>query len=396
MSSTTGAPVDYVQNFPGGEGMAQLASGILLVEDIDDGNLKVYSADYVEIATVAITQSVVLNSNRETLFCVGHTASSATPGLVQSVSPDGTIGAQTWDVGPGMSSIAPSRDNAILYYAAGTAAAAIQRWDLSLNIAMSNLAAGVADHTIRELFVLADNTILALYRDTSPTSSCFVRHYSAAGATLLDYTTQFSTSTGSDPHLALALDDPTSFWAWFKIAAGKSKFINVAVSDGTVNTSVEGWHFSSGLLDATASATPPAYFGHSESCTFVITTLGVSPPVDVETTVEIPRRLRRTPHLSNEQLWTFYHQLQIDLQAGVGLVTGQGSDPQVMLRWSDDGGRTWSSEQWASAGALGAYKTRALWRRLGRARDRVFEVVVNDLVPWMLAAGYIQVERGTS
>jgi hypothetical protein len=127
----------------------------------------------------------------------------------------------------------------------------------------------------------------------------------------------------------------------------------------------------------------------------VITMLGTA-PVSFTTTEVIPRRLRRTPHLSNEQLWTFYHQLQIDLQAGVGTTTGQGVNPQVMLRWSRDGGRTWSSEQWVSAGALGAYKTRALWNRLGRARDMVFEVVVSDPVPWMLAAGYIQVERGTS
>jgi hypothetical protein len=395
LSSTTGAPLDYVQDFPGGEGMAQLDSGILLVEDTDDANLKVYSPAYAEVATVAITESVALSSDRAALFYVGHTASSSTPGLVQTVDPVGAIGATTWDVGPGMSSLAPSRDNTILYYAAGTAAAAVQRWDLALNIAMSNLAAGVADHTIRELFVLADDTVLALYRDTSPTSTCFVRHYSAAGATLLDYTSQFTDSTGSDPHLAMAVDDPTSFWAWFKIADFKSRFINIAVSDGTINTTAEGWHFSSGLLDATASATPPAYFGHSESCTFVITMLGTA-PVSFTTTEVIPRRLRRTPHLSNEQLWTFYHQLQVDLQAGVGTTTGQGVTPQVMLRWSRDGGRTWSSEQWTSAGALGAYKTRALWRRLGRARDMVFEVVVSDPVPWMLAAGYIQVERGTS
>jgi hypothetical protein len=74
----------------------------------------------------------------------------------------------------------------------------------------------------------------------------------------------------------------------------------------------------------------------------------------------------------------FFDRLQIQFQPGVGLTTGQGSDPQAMLRWSNDGGSTWSNEHWRSIGALGKYRNRAIWRRLGSARDRVFEVVVSD------------------
>ena len=56
-------------------------------------------------------------------------------------------------------------------------------------------------------------------------------------------------------------------------------------------------------------------------------------------------------------------------------------NPQAMLRWSDDGGFTWSHEHWRSIGIQGAYKNRAKWNRLGRARDRVYEVTVSDPVP---------------
>jgi len=51
--------------------------------------------------------------------------------------------------------------------------------------------------------------------------------------------------------------------------------------------------------------------------------------------------------------------------------------PQVMLRWSDDGGHDWSNEHWVSIGRIGEYGTRAIWRRLGMTlalRDRVYEV----------------------
>ena len=61
----------------------------------------------------------------------------------------------------------------------------------------------------------------------------------------------------------------------------------------------------------------------------------------------------------------------------------QGEDPEVMLRWSDDGGHTWSNEHWVKMGKIGAYGYRAIWRRLGmtmKLRDRVYEVSGTDPV----------------
>lgn len=59
------------------------------------------------------------------------------------------------------------------------------------------------------------------------------------------------------------------------------------------------------------------------------------------------------------------------------------ADPQVMLRWSDDGGHTWSNEHWRSMGRIGEYGFRTIWRRLGmttKLRDRVYEVSQSDPV----------------
>ena len=80
---------------------------------------------------------------------------------------------------------------------------------------------------------------------------------------------------------------------------------------------------------------------------------------------------------------TAHHALQVDIEAGTGLKSGQGSDPQVMLRWSDDGGHTWSNEHWASMGKIGEYGKRVIWRRLGmttKLRDRVYEISGSDPV----------------
>jgi len=90
--------------------------------------------------------------------------------------------------------------------------------------------------------------------------------------------------------------------------------------------------------------------------------------------------MRRARHLTADLKRMFFDDLQIQFQPGVGLQTGQGSNPQAMLRWSDDGGFTWSKERWAFIGKAGKYKNRCRWPRLGYARDRIFEVTVTDPV----------------
>ena len=107
------------------------------------------------------------------------------------------------------------------------------------------------------------------------------------------------------------------------------------------------------------------------------------------------RRLRRAPHLAYGMDWLYYELLEVDVEAGVGLRSGQGADPQIMLRWSDDGGHTWSNEHWVSVGKLGAYQQRAVWRRLGRSRDRVFEISMSDAVKWVICGARLDLHKGT-
>ena len=95
------------------------------------------------------------------------------------------------------------------------------------------------------------------------------------------------------------------------------------------------------------------------------------------------RSWRALPTGQNNLKRTAQHSLQLYCEAGVGVVTGQGDDPQVMLRWSDDGGHTWSNEHWSPIGKIGQYFRRVFWRRLGmtlKLRDRVYEVSGTDPV----------------
>jgi len=76
----------------------------------------------------------------------------------------------------------------------------------------------------------------------------------------------------------------------------------------------------------------------------------------------------------------FHYRLEIVLETGVGLTTGQGVAPEVMLDYSDDGGRTWVSMPNRSLGALGNYETRVTWYNLGSSRLRVYRAAVSDPV----------------
>ena len=113
------------------------------------------------------------------------------------------------------------------------------------------------------------------------------------------------------------------------------------------------------------------------------------------------RRVRRAPHISNEQKWIFYNKLQVDVEVGLGptppLLDGGGNprDPQLMLRWSNNGAKTWSNIHTRGFGKTGEYNKRAIWRRLGRSRDRIFELSETDAVPVRIAEAYLEVSPGS-
>lgn len=80
----------------------------------------------------------------------------------------------------------------------------------------------------------------------------------------------------------------------------------------------------------------------------------------------------------NDPIW--HSSLELVFDNGVGTSTGQGFDPQVMLDWSDDGGRTFGPEIWRSLGKQGDYQRAARFNRLGASRDRVYRYRISDPV----------------
>lgn len=103
------------------------------------------------------------------------------------------------------------------------------------------------------------------------------------------------------------------------------------------------------------------------------------------------RRYRQAPHLSDGQGWTFYHELELDMN--IEALTGT---PAITLKWSDDDGVTWTAEKAPVLTASSDAKKRAIWRRLGRSRDRIFAVTLHGInAPVSINDAFLELTKGT-
>jgi len=107
---------------------------------------------------------------------------------------------------------------------------------------------------------------------------------------------------------------------------------------------------------------------------------------------EVLERIIYTTPLYEQNVRLIYHSIWLDVDSGVGLTTGQGSDPQVMMQFSDDGGYTWSNENWRSAGNIGNYNKQLVWRRMGMARNRLIRFTMTDPVPFRVLGCFSEIE----
>ncbi len=98
-----------------------------------------------------------------------------------------------------------------------------------------------------------------------------------------------------------------------------------------------------------------------------------------------------TPNLFPGGDFASVDRLTLEIESGVGLISGQGSAPVVQMCVSKDGGKTWSTPRTASMGAQGQYKYRCFWTRLGRAKDMMVKFRVTDPVPTVFLSAYADV-----
>ena len=101
-------------------------------------------------------------------------------------------------------------------------------------------------------------------------------------------------------------------------------------------------------------------------------------------------------HIWRDDKYVGISQIQIDVESGTGLVSGQGVNPVLDLQVSKDGGNTFTSVGFSSIGAIGAFTQRVIWNSLGAARDWVLKLRITDPVKRVItgASAELRFSRG--
>jgi hypothetical protein len=89
--------------------------------------------------------------------------------------------------------------------------------------------------------------------------------------------------------------------------------------------------------------------------------------------------------VNDENVWRF-GQMYFDMEVGVGLQSGQGSNPQVMIQVARDS-RDFGPEQWVGLGKIGQYRQRVTRRRCGRGRFIHTRLRMTDPVKFVISGG---------
>lgn len=107
------------------------------------------------------------------------------------------------------------------------------------------------------------------------------------------------------------------------------------------------------------------------------------------------RALMISPPIHKDRRRVYISLLELDVESGVGLNSGQGSDPQIMMDYSRDGGRTFINLQiWNSLGKIGAYLQRVRWFRLGQARQWLIRIMISDPVKRVIVSANADISLG--
>lgn len=118
--------------------------------------------------------------------------------------------------------------------------------------------------------------------------------------------------------------------------------------------------------------------------------VGVDISTDIGTAAEI-RRVRRPPSPQKDPTQRVaYDQLTLDVETGIGTLSGQGSDPLIALRTSNDNGQTWGGYRQRRLGKRGKYRTKVTWSCLGDSFGRQDEIVVSDPVATRITGAWLE------
>lgn len=108
------------------------------------------------------------------------------------------------------------------------------------------------------------------------------------------------------------------------------------------------------------------------------------------------QRIRTTRSISGKDFGIpgkrlFMSSLRLLIEPGQSLVTAES---QIIMQYSDDDGKTWSSERWLYIGDQGDNTYQIEWFGLGSFYKRMFRFIMSDAIKWVLVSLEADVEVG--
>ncbi len=266
ISSPIDGTVRRLVNFPATERAGVLPTGeILTASTVGGDHLELYDRTLTYVTSIARKGGSIRGDGANTFYVFDADADE-----LVTISSTGVVGGTTWALSSLTGKIAVNRAGTVLYFQAAAVplGAALQRWDLVNDIALTDVpSSAVAGYTIAEdVLVLADDTVLVAYKKATATVDYYVRRYSADGATILN---TYNFGTVEIDRLALEVGAET-FRVYFHLADAKSRFTQITPSSGATVGTFDFYQCNAGFFTyATPFADPPR-FGHSQSCPFLI------------------------------------------------------------------------------------------------------------------------------
>jgi hypothetical protein len=276
-----GNTVYVATNTPVSEAGATLNDGTFILEG-KDYILYLFERTFAAITTVAglldntSTQSTPAIGTERTQFYIAQYQAALSGAGLWTVTAAGVASSllATIPVPSGatneINSIAPSRDNTILYYSFSKDANGIRRWDLVNDVDLTPLYAGTAGYLVHDIRVLDDGTIACAEYGNGTLTDRVLRHDTSG--TLLN-TYSYAAPPAFIDHIQEAVGLPQAIWVWEQPDDGTDDTLRKArVSDGTVLKSFPRaqQNGGGGAVDVPLGDPAPTFFGHANSCPLIV------------------------------------------------------------------------------------------------------------------------------
>lgn len=105
-------------------------------------------------------------------------------------------------------------------------------------------------------------------------------------------------------------------------------------------------------------------------------------------------RIVRSQPIQFERRLLHHNKVEIVCRTGIGNSNPPADDPELLLRWSDDGGQNWSAWLREKVGKIGAHETRVEFYGLGSATERTYELMYDAPTNFTLISALVDGTAG--